>query len=86
MVLSGASTMHGYNSLHIELDSLVIAYVLMSNKMKLEHIVARITNLLKGTNHHFSHCFREANQVTTWFLWVLKLYTFFVLLLYGWDI
>ncbi|KAH0674097.1 hypothetical protein KY284_025184 [Solanum tuberosum] len=57
---------HGYNNLQIELDSLVIANMLRNkstNNMKIKHIVDRITNFLTGTNHHFSHCFREANQV-----------------------
>jgi len=57
---------HGYNNLQIELDSLVIANMLRNkstNNMKIKHIADRITNFLIGTNHHFSHCFREANQV-----------------------
>ncbi|XP_060183144.1 uncharacterized protein LOC132613108 [Lycium barbarum] len=56
---------NGVLNLHVELDSMVIANMLINkdtDNLKLKHIVRSTTNLLNGTKHCISHCFREVNK------------------------
>ncbi|XP_070049225.1 uncharacterized protein [Nicotiana tomentosiformis] len=59
-------TQHGLSTIHIELDSMVIANMLLNrgtNNLKLNNIIMDTTHALRDVTVQISHCLREANQV-----------------------